>query len=52
VRFERDESIHTESSYKYDRETLAKLAGDTGFTLATTWTDSADLFSSNLLRTV
>jgi L-histidine N-alpha-methyltransferase len=52
VRFERDESIHTESSYKYDRATLAKLADDTGFTLTNTWTDSAGLFSSNLLRTI
>jgi L-histidine N-alpha-methyltransferase len=51
VRFARDESIHTESSYKYDRATLAKLADDTGFTLTNTWTDSAGLFSSNLLRT-
>jgi L-histidine N-alpha-methyltransferase len=51
VRFERDESIHTESSYKYDRATLAQLADDTGFTLTNTWTDSAGLFSSNLLRT-
>jgi L-histidine N-alpha-methyltransferase len=51
VRFERDESVHTESSYKYDRATLARLADDTGFALTNTWTDSAGLFSSNLLRT-
>ena len=50
VRFERGETIHTESSYKYDRERLADLANLTGFELTNTWTDAAGKFSSNLFR--
>jgi L-histidine Nalpha-methyltransferase len=50
VHFERGETIHTESSYKYDRERLADLASHTGFELTKTWTDAAGAFSSNLFR--
>lgn len=50
VHFDRGETIHTESSYKYDRERLADLASQTGFELTNTWTDAAGMFSSNLLR--
>ncbi|HKW44836.1 MAG TPA: L-histidine N(alpha)-methyltransferase [Candidatus Eremiobacteraceae bacterium] len=50
VHLDRGESIHTESSYKYDRTGLEALAGSTGFVLTKTWTDAAGLFSSNLLR--
>jgi L-histidine N-alpha-methyltransferase len=50
VHFERGETIHTESSYKYDRERLADLASLTGFELTKTWTDAAGAFSSNLFR--
>ena len=39
------ETIHTESSRKYDRETLETLAGATGWTVETVWTDSDDLFA-------
>jgi len=52
VHFDRGESIHTESSYKYDRAALELLANKTGFSVANTWTDAAGLFSSNLLRTI
>jgi dimethylhistidine N-methyltransferase len=52
VHFDHGETIHTESSYKYDRAALAELARITGFALANTWTDAAGLFSSNLLRVV
>jgi uncharacterized SAM-dependent methyltransferase len=50
LHFKRGETIHTESSYKYDRERLADLASLTGFALANTWTDAAGKFSSNLFR--
>lgn len=50
VHFESGETIHTESSYKYDKARLADLATLTGFELTNTWTDSAGMFSSNLLR--
>lgn len=49
ARFEPGESIHTESSYKYDQPQLAALASATGFDLAKTWSDSEKTFTSNLL---
>jgi L-histidine N-alpha-methyltransferase len=49
VHFEPGESIHTESSYKYDERELAALASATGFDLAKTWSDTAKTFTSNLL---
>lgn len=48
VHFEKDESIHTESSYKYDRDQLAAMARDSGFTLARSWLDAGERFSLNL----
>jgi dimethylhistidine N-methyltransferase len=48
VRFDWRESIQTESSYKYDLETLAQLAQDTGFSVNNTWHDCAARFSFNL----
>jgi dimethylhistidine N-methyltransferase len=48
VSFDWRESIHTESSYKYDIETLAQLGQDTGFSVNNTWYDSAEQFSFNL----
>ncbi len=48
--FEREESIHTENSYKYtlgEFHALAKLAG---FTVERTWTDANEMFSVNYLR--
>jgi dimethylhistidine N-methyltransferase len=48
VRFDWRESIHTESSYKYDLETLAQLGQDAGFSVKNTWYDSAAQFSFNL----
>jgi dimethylhistidine N-methyltransferase len=52
VHFGDSERIHTENSHKYDREGLARMATESGFTLARTWTDSAGLFSSNLFVAV
>jgi L-histidine N-alpha-methyltransferase len=49
VPFARRETIHTESSYKFDREKIAALAAETGFELSETWTDSGQRFASNLL---
>ena len=46
--FEKDETIRTENSYKFDSDQLAVLARDTGFSLARTWFDNARLFSFNL----
>jgi dimethylhistidine N-methyltransferase len=48
LEFEEGERIHTENSYKYDMEDLARLAAQTGFTVSRTWLDSEKRFSSNL----
>jgi L-histidine Nalpha-methyltransferase len=49
VQFAEGETIHTESSYKFDREQISALAADTGFEVRKTWTDSEERFASNLL---
>lgn len=49
VSFAEGETIHTESSYKFDLAQVAALAAVTGFELARTWTDPAGWFASNLL---
>ena len=49
VSFEEGETIHTESSYKFDVAQVAALARETGFELRRTWTDSEGRFASNLL---
>lgn len=49
VSFAQGETIHTESSHKFDREQIATLAADTGFELRQMWTDSEGRFASNLL---
>jgi dimethylhistidine N-methyltransferase len=43
------ESIHTESSYKHDAETLATLASEAGFRLEQTWTDARGWFADVLM---
>ena len=45
----RGELIHTENSYKYDLEGIARLAAETGFVCGRTWLDEQKRFSSNLL---
>ncbi|MFL6216222.1 MAG: L-histidine N(alpha)-methyltransferase [Blastocatellia bacterium] len=52
VGFEAGETIHTENSYKFDLEQLARLATDTGFALRRTWSDEAATFSFNLLTAI
>ena len=49
VRFEAGETIHTESSHKFDVEQVAALAAETGFAVARVWMDSGRRFASNLL---
>lgn len=49
IPFAAGETIHTESSHKYDRPQLEALATSTGFRLAKRWTDSKNRFSENLL---
>ena len=48
--FAESETIHTESSRKYDRTVLETLAAATGWTLESVWTDSDDLFAVAALR--
>jgi dimethylhistidine N-methyltransferase len=52
VSFVAGERIHTENSYKYDREEIAELAQANGFRCTRTWLDSEKRFSSNLLLAV
>ena len=52
VQFVEGEQIHTENSYKYDRNDIARLASATGFVRGRTWLDSQERFSSNLLLAV
>ena len=49
VQFEEGETIHTESSYKFDPEQIAALAAEAGMELRRSWFDRARQFSSNLL---
>jgi L-histidine N-alpha-methyltransferase len=49
VPFRAGETIHTESSYKFDLDQISALADQTGFALVRTWHDAARRFSSNLL---
>jgi dimethylhistidine N-methyltransferase len=51
IRFLRGESIHTESSHKYEIEGFAALAHEAGFEVLRVFTDPARLFSVQLLRT-
>ena len=47
--FEAGETIHTESSYKFDAESIYRLARDTGFGVGHTWTDAERRFADYLL---
>lgn len=44
IEFAAGETIHTECSYKYDRERLAELAEASGFRIETLYTDECDWF--------
>lgn len=52
VPFEAGETIHTESSYKFDPDQIAELAAGAGMELRRSWFDRARRFSSNLLVAV
>jgi dimethylhistidine N-methyltransferase len=48
ISFAKGETIHTESSYKYQLESFARLAAEAGFERAGVWTDERDWFSVQL----
>ncbi|HEV2037453.1 MAG TPA: L-histidine N(alpha)-methyltransferase [Candidatus Eremiobacteraceae bacterium] len=50
VSFAADETIHTESSYKFSPDDLERLAHGAGFDLQRIWTDAAKRFACSLLR--
>ena len=49
VDFDRDETLHTENSYKYTIDDFADLAASAGLSLQQTWTDAEQLFSVHYL---
>lgn len=49
VSFHEGETIHTENSYKYDRDRIATMAADSGFRLEREWRDSKEQFGEFLL---
>ncbi len=48
IDFRDGETIHTENSYKFDDEQIARLARESGFRQLRSWTDSKERFSCNL----
>ena len=49
ISFEKDETIWTESSYKYTLDEFKILANDSGFSVKKVWTDKDNLFSVQYL---
>ncbi len=49
VRFDPWETIHSESSHKFDAADIASLAADSGFRVERRWTDDAQRFAISLL---
>jgi dimethylhistidine N-methyltransferase len=49
--FRADESIHTESSYKYSLDRFTALARSSGWTMRESWTDADRMFSVHALVT-
>jgi uncharacterized SAM-dependent methyltransferase len=47
--FEAGERIHTESSYKFDDDDVARMGADAGFRAVSVWRDRAKRFSVSLL---
>ena len=45
VRFDKDETIHTENSYKYTQAHFTELAAEAGFKRENIWVDKNSLFS-------
>jgi L-histidine N-alpha-methyltransferase len=50
VEFARDESIHTENSYKYDAATIERLAAEAGLRVERRWVDTKGWFADVLFR--
>ena len=50
INFKPDELIHTEHSYKYTLDGIAKLADRAGLTLQKSWLDENELFSVSYLK--
>lgn len=48
--FEKNETIHTENSYKYHTKEFSSLAEKAGFTTIKTWVDEKQLFSLHYLE--
>ena len=48
LQFAAHETIHTENSYKFTRETLRALLNDAGFTVEQTWTDPRQWYALTL----
>jgi dimethylhistidine N-methyltransferase len=51
VHFTKHETIHTENSYKFTRETIQVLLRDAGFEVEHTWKDKLGWYSVTLART-
>ncbi len=49
IAFATAETIHTESSHKFDANDIAQLATDSGFRVGAMWTDAARRFAVSLL---
>jgi len=47
--FRANETIHTESSYKYSLDRFAALAQDSGWKPTASWTDASGMFSVHAL---
>ncbi len=52
VRFEDGESIHTENSYKFDRESVGALLDESGFAATRSFEDEGGLFALTLAAAV
>ena len=50
IRFQKGETIHTESSYKFDPSSLSALLEGSGLTLERQWLDKGERYSLNLIR--
>ncbi len=50
IGFQRGESIHTESSYKYTDDMVAQMARDSGFSLRKSWHDENHYFGVYFLQ--
>jgi len=50
ISFSRDETIHTENSYKYTPESFQKIAHSAGFVIRSSWSDDQRLFAVHYLE--